>query len=114
MELGIVNPWWRYWWKFYKSVPPHHLLFRFLNHMAYRTEIVAGILMLIPATTALGAWLIILSFMFIASQIRLGFLAEMVMVSGLIIMGPGSLADSFLRGWLAEPSLPTLSMWLFE
>jgi len=107
MELGMVNPWWGYWWRFYKTIPPHHAFFRSLNHMAYGTEIVAGVMMLIPATAVLGAWLIILSFLFIASQIRLGFLSEMVMVSGLIFMGPGSIADSFLQGWFTLPSLPT-------
>ena len=105
MEYGMVNPWWGYWWRYYQKVPASHLVFRLLNHLAYGTEIVAGILMLIPATASFGAWLIIVSFIFIATQIRLGFLCEMVMVSALIFMEPGSFADQVIRGWFAEPAL---------
>jgi hypothetical protein len=103
MELGMVNPWWGYWWRFYKQMPPRHVLFRFLNHMAYGTEIVAGLLMLVPVTQVWGAWLISLSFIFIASQIRLGFLCEMVIVSCLIFMVPGSVADQMIGRGFAAP-----------
>jgi hypothetical protein len=99
MEYGMVNPWWGYWWRYYQKMPPRHWAFRALNHLAYGTEIVAAILMLITATSSLGAWLMIMSFLFIAIQIRLGFLCEMVMVSALIYMEPGSLADQLLSGW---------------
>jgi uncharacterized membrane protein YphA (DoxX/SURF4 family) len=105
MEYGMVNPWWGYWWRYYKNLPSGHIVFRFLNHMAYGTEIVAGALMLIPTTQALGAWLIILSFIFIATQIRLGFLCEMVIVASLIFMKPGSLVDE-----VAAASIPASSV----
>src|ERR1043166_5470570 len=105
MEYGMVNPWWGYWWRYYKRMPAGHILFRFLNHMAYGTEVVAAILMLIPATAMLGAWLIVLSFMFIATQIRLGFLCEMVIVGALIFMTSGSYPDQFVAGWVA-PAMP--------
>jgi hypothetical protein len=110
MEYGMVNPWWGYWWRYYKEMASDHLVFRFLNHMAYGTEIIAGILMLIPVTAVLGAWLIIVSFIFIATQIRLGFLCEMVMVGALIFMEPGSFADQFVRSWIPEPSLTVASI----
>lgn len=99
MEYGMVNPWWGYWWRHYQKLPPRHSVFRTLNHLAYGTEIVAAILMLIPATKTLGAWLIVLSFIFIATHIRLGFLCEMVIVSALIFMEPGSLADQWAQSW---------------
>jgi hypothetical protein len=102
----MVNPWWGYWWRTYRKVPSGHILFRALNHLAYCTELVAGILMLIPVTRSLGAWLIIVSFLFIATQIRLGFLCEMVVLSALIYMEPGSLADQLLREWTAISPAP--------
>lgn len=104
MEYGIVNPWWGYWWRYYQKLPPRHIVFRTLNHLAYGTELVAGILMLIPATRSVGAWLIIVSFLFIGTQIRLGFLCEMVIVSTLIYMEPGSLADQGLQRWTSLPA----------
>src|SRR5262249_11388026 len=46
----------------------------------------AGVLMLIPAARPIGALLIFLSFIFIATQIRLGFLCEMVLVCCLLFV----------------------------
>jgi hypothetical protein len=87
MELGLSNPQWGYWWRAYARVPPANPVFRAMNHLAWSTEVVAGILMLIPGTRILGAALIILSFIFIATQIRLLFLCEMVIVSALLFFG---------------------------
>jgi hypothetical protein len=115
MEYGMVNPWWGYWWRFYQKVPPDHLLFKSLNHLAYGTEIVAGILMLIPATRTWGAWLIIISFFFIATHIRLGFLCEMVMISALIFMEPGSFADHLSSPWApGSVASAVTSAWLVQ
>jgi hypothetical protein len=100
MEYGMVNPWWGYWWRWYRKVSPDHLLFKTLNHLAYSTEILAAILMLIPSTEVLGALLIIVSFLFIATHIRLGFLCEMVMVSALLYMEPGSLGDRVISSFV--------------
>jgi hypothetical protein len=100
MEYGMVNPWWGYWWRFYRKVPPDHIVFKVLNHLAYGTEIVAGFLLLIPSTWSPGAALVIVSFLFIATQIRLGFLCEMVMLAALIYTQPGSLADDAIRAWV--------------
>lgn len=97
MELGMANPEWGYWWLFYKNLPPSSLLFRVLNHLAWSTEVVAGILMLLPPTRFLGGMLILLSFIFIASQIRLALLCPMVMVCCFLFFHPGSLADSLIK-----------------
>lgn len=86
MEFGLVNPWWGYWWRFYRRLRPSHFLFRSMNHLAYATEIVAAVLLLIPATQAVGAILVVLSFAWIATQIRLGWLCEMLMVCGLLCL----------------------------
>ena len=96
MELGMANPEWGYWWRFWSRWPPTHPLFRVFNEMAWGTEVACGILMLIPATRALGGLVMLVSFVFIATQIRLGFLAEMVMVCCLLFVGEGTIVN----GWL--------------
>jgi len=101
MELGMANPEWGYWSSFWSAWHPKHPLFRFLNEMAWGTEVVCGLLMLVPGTRALGGAGILLSFFFIASQIRLGFLCEMVMVCCLLFFGAGSLVD-LAAVWLAH------------
>jgi hypothetical protein len=108
MEFGLANPEWGYWWRWYSRLAPGHWLFRILNHLAWSTEIVAGLLMLIPPTRSLGAALIIASFLFIATQIRLGFLCEMVMLAGVLYFPPGSLGDDLI-GLLVPGSGPSPS-----
>jgi hypothetical protein len=54
--------------------------------MAWSTELVAGAVMLVPATRPIGALAILVSFVFIATQIRLGFLCEMVIVCCLLFV----------------------------
>lgn len=107
MQLGLVNPWWGYWSCFYKQLPYHHPIFRFYNFMAWTTEVVSAVLMLIPGCRFWGALIILLSFLFIATQIRLGVLCETVMVGSLIFFGPGTpgarLTESLLP-WLGEPA----------
>jgi hypothetical protein len=97
MEYGLVNPEWGYWWRTYATLSPRHWLFRTLNHLAWATEVVAAVLMLLPPTRLVGAVLIVTSFAFIATQIRLGLLCEMVMLCGLLYVPPGSI----VAGWLA-------------
>lgn len=97
MELGMVNPEWGYWPRFWATWRPTHPLFRFFNEMAWSTEVVCGLLMLFPPTRLLGGLGMLLSFVFIATQIRLGFLAEMVMVCCLLFVGGGTVVDAWLR-----------------
>lgn len=93
MELGMVNPAWGYWASMWRGWRPTNPLFRFLDEMAWGTEVAAGVLMLIPQTRLLGGLAILLSFVFIATQIRLGFLCEMVVVCCLLFVPGGSPAD---------------------
>jgi hypothetical protein len=88
MELGLANPQWGYWWRTYREIPPANWIFRAMNHLAWSTEIVSGVLMLIPQTRIAGAMLIVLSFVFIATQIRLAFLCEMVIVGAILFFVP--------------------------
>ena len=110
MELGMVNPEWGYWSR-WASFAPRHPLFRFFNEMAWGTEVVAGLLMLIPATRFLGGAIILLSFVFIATQIRLGFLCEMVIVCTLIYFHPGSAGDVAVQWLLPGAAAPTVEPW---
>lgn len=104
MELGMVNPEWGYWWWLWKRVPPGHLVFRVLNQLAWSTEVVAGLLMLLPRTRFLGGLLILLSFIFIATQIRLALLCETVILCCFLFFHPGSLGDQ-LTSWLLPQAL---------
>ena len=97
MDLGLANPAWGYW-SGWRTWPPGHWLFRVFNESAWATEVGAGLLMLVPATRVFGAGIIALSFVFIAAEIRLGFLCEMVIVCCVVCMGPG--------GPIAAPGAP--------
>ncbi len=96
MEFGLVNPEWGYWWRSWMRLPPGHWLFRTLNHLAWGTEVVAALCMLLPPTRVWGGALLIVSFAFIATQIRLGLLCEMVMLCGVLYFPAGGLADRWL------------------
>jgi hypothetical protein len=108
MELGLVNPEWGYWWRYYRSKSPNHLIIKLLNHLAWTTEVVAAVLMLIPQTRFIGALLIIISFAFIATHIRLALLCQMVMLCGVLFFHPGSGGDQ-LSTWLVSASSATTS-----
>lgn len=117
MELGMVNPEWGYWPAFWKQWPPSHPLFRFFNEMAWSTEVGSGLLMLFPLTRPIGAAAMFLSFVFIGSQIRLGFLSEMVMVCCLLFFAEGTTASGAVAsmwhalGWtVALPGQPLPAM----
>jgi hypothetical protein len=95
MDFGMVNPEWGYWWRIFLRLRPGHALYRFLNQMAWSTEVVAAVLMMLPfaATRLMGGLLIVLSFLLIATQIRLGWLSEMMMLCALLFVPPSSVLD---------------------
>jgi hypothetical protein len=105
MELGMVNPEWGYWSGFWSQLSPRSVWFRLCNEAAWRTEIVGALLMLAPPTRFLGGLLILLSFIFIATQIRLGFLCEMVIVCSLLFAHQASLVDVWLTTALSPQSV---------
>lgn len=109
MELGLCNPMWGYWWRSYIRRAPSSAVFWTMNQLAWSTEVAAALLMLVPATRELGALLIIISFIFIATQIRLGFLAEMVMVCSLIFLSPSAMVGSWLESVLGGAAAPAVT-----
>jgi len=104
MELGMVNPMWGYWWRRYVTLRPNHPLYWCLNQQAWGTEVVAALLMLIPQTREPGGLLLSASFVFILTQIRLGFLCEMVVLAGLLYVVPGSVVDGWITGLVGVPA----------
>lgn len=111
MELGMVNPEWGYWWRFFKHLPPSSWVFHTLNHLAWGTEVAAAIFMLIPPTRLIGGALIILSFAFIATQIRLGLLCEMVMVCGLLFVPGTSVAAAAVPSLVNQ--IVAIALWTY-
>lgn len=115
MELGMTNPAWGYWWKHYQHFSPSHPLFRFLNHLAWSSQIIAGILMLLPPTRFIGGMIIFGMFAFIATQIRLGLLCEIVMFcSSLIFLHPGSLGDIVVTAVVGQVQSPSVASFAFS
>jgi hypothetical protein len=104
MERGMVNPWWGYWWKQYRKLPPTHWLFRKLNHLAYITELVTAVLMLIPTYSEWGALVLAGTFVFIGANIRLGFLCETVIACCFLFGLPGGLIDAVARQIFTAPA----------
>jgi hypothetical protein len=107
MELGLVNPEWGYWWRSYRNKSPNDFIIRMLNQLSWATEVTAAVLMLIPPTRFLGAALIILSFAFIATHIRLALLCQMVMLCGALFFHPGSAGEQ-LAALFVSASAPAL------
>ncbi len=91
MELGMVNLQWGYWARLYARMKPGHWIFWACNQLGWSVEVLAAILMLIPTTRLYGAILIFLSFVFIASQIRLCLLTEMVMLACILFVSKDTL-----------------------
>jgi len=106
MELGMANPMWGYWWRRYVTLPPGHPLYWTLNQLAWGTEVVAALLMLAPATREVGGLLFSASFLFILTQIRLGFLCEMCILAGLLFVVPGNLLDNWIAAVVGTPPPP--------
>jgi hypothetical protein len=96
MEFGLCNPMWGYWWRMYAAKPPNSAAFWTMNQLAWGTEVAIAVLAFIPATRELAGLLLIGSFLFILTQIRLGFLCEMVMVCGLLYLPAGGTLDSWI------------------
>lgn len=99
VDLGLVNPAWSYFWRLYRRLPPGHPLFRGLNQLGWSTEVIGGVLLLIPELRFVGALLIILGFLFVLTHLRLGWLPEMVLVATLLFMHPGSAGEQLLLDW---------------
>ena len=106
MELGLCNPMWGYWWRWYAARRPNHPVFWAMNQLAWGTEVVAALMMLFPPTRTLGGVLLLVSFFFILTQIRLGFLCEMVMLCGFLYLRPGGTMDGWIASLMGPVAVP--------
>jgi hypothetical protein len=100
MELGLANPEWGYWWRWYTRMRPDHALFHTLNHLAWSTEIAIGVLAFIPATRPIAGLLIVISFAFIATQIRLALLCPTLMAAALVFVPASAQVSTELQSML--------------
>lgn len=96
MERGMVNPWWGRLRDRYRTLPPQHIIFKFLNHCAYLGELIFGGMMLYAPTAEAGGLLMASSFVFIFCNIKLGFLCQTVIVCCFLFCAPGGLVDGLL------------------
>ncbi len=104
-QLGLVNPQWSYFYKFYTKWPARHFLFWLWNQTAWLIEILSAILLMIPGTRMLGCILLIAVFLFTTTQIRLGVLCGMVMLCTMLylISPSSSYPDASATPWMATP-----------
>lgn len=114
MERGMANPWWGRFCHFYKKLPPHSILFKFLNHCAYLGELVAGALMLYPPTAEFGGLFMAGSFIFIFANIKLGFLCHTVIVCCFLFCVPGGWVDSLLPAVQEVPAVSHTALNIFD
>jgi len=94
-ERGLVNPYWGFWARWLRDVPPNSLAFRALNNAGWLAEVGCGILFLVIPAAPYAAAFFAASFISIGLAIRLGFLAEMVALCTLLYVYPGSLFDAW-------------------
>jgi len=86
MEYGQANPFWGYFWTFFRHQNTRAPFFRVMNGLACGIEVVAGVLMLTPNLWVqfAGAAMVSLSFIYVGCLIRLGRLAFLMAVIPLI------------------------------
>jgi len=96
-ERGLVNPWWGFWAKWLRRLPPDSPVFRGLNNAGWLTEVICGVLFLVVPLAPYAAVFFAISFVGIGLMIRLGFLAEMVALATLLYFYSGSIFAGLLE-----------------
>jgi hypothetical protein len=107
MDFGMANPEWGYWWRCCRRFTPGHWTLAVLNHLAWATEVLAAGLMMVPPTRAAGGLLISVSFLFICTQIRLAWLAEMMTLCGLLFVPAGHPLNAWVPDAFGAPVVPS-------
>jgi hypothetical protein len=87
MEYGLANPFWGYWFGWFRKRRPSHLAFRLQDIWAPVAQVITGVCLLLGASTTflpqlrpLGAAFCILSFAYLLPTVRLGRLAVLMMI----------------------------------
>ena len=120
MEFGQVNPIWGYHWKYFSKKNSGGFYPSLMNVLAASTEILSGILLLVPdpRSQIVGAILVSLSFLYVSFSIRLGRLAWlMALLPAVFLPGvlEGAKRDSAILGQLPHEWLVVLAIpfWIF-
>ena len=119
MEFGQVNPIWGYHWKYFSKKNSGGFYPSLMNVLAASTEILSGILLLVPdpRSQITGAILVSLSFLYVSFSIRLGRLAWLMALLPAVFL-PGVLVgakrDSAILGQLPHEWLVVLAIPLWS
>jgi hypothetical protein len=88
MEYGLANPMWGYWFRVFRRLNPRGIIVRLQDLAAAGGQVVMGMLLLFPQTSAIGAALCILGFLGLMPVVRLGRLAALMAVIPLLWLPP--------------------------
>ncbi len=94
MNYGLANPAWGYWPRQFAHVRPNHWFLRIANHLGWSVEIIGAVMMLIPGLRFWGGLAVLLSFVYVWGNIRLGTLCGVVIACCLFFFVPGSLGSN--------------------
>jgi len=86
MEYGLANPFWGYWFRWFARVRPSHPFFVVQDRGAAITQVLMGVLLILPPTRPLGALLCMGAFFYLLFTVRLGRLAVLMMALPLIYL----------------------------
>jgi hypothetical protein len=93
MEYGLANPFWGYWFRWFRNRRPSHVAFRLQDIWAPVAQLSTGVCLLLGASTTFlpqlrpaGAMLCVLSFAYLLPTVRLGRLAVLMMIPPLWLL----------------------------
>jgi len=85
INIGLVNPQWSYFPNFWQKINLFSIKFKILNFMSIYMELLGGIFLCIPKTQIAGFALIALTFLAVATTVRLGVLCIQIILSVSIV-----------------------------
>ncbi len=118
VELALVNPFWGRWWRLLRRLPANHQLFHLQNLGAGGVQLLAGVLVIIPATRPVGAVLWMGMFAYILATLRLGALPVISMLIPVALLpelglgGPPPVALWSAPAWAMELAAAVVWAWV--
>lgn len=97
INVGLVNPQWSYFPNFWQKISPFSIKYKILNFMSIYMELLGGIFLCIPKTQIAGFTLITLTFLAVATTVRLGVLCTQIIFSASIVFIDTSEIENFTR-----------------
>ena len=112
LQMGLANPSWGRYPALFRRLRADAPIVRAINHLAYLSELLAGIALLVPALAPYGALVVTSSFLVVGRVIRLTGLAEMMALCGLLFVPPDHPLTAFLAAHVpAAASAPSAPPW---